>query len=38
MRTTGLDRATTAQRLGVHKSYLDHAFRDHPEYALDTAA
>jgi AraC-like DNA-binding protein len=38
MRTTGLDRATTAQRLGVHKSYLDHAFRDHPEYALDVAA
>lgn len=38
MRTTGLDRATTAARLGVHKSYLDHAFRDHPQYAVEQAA
>jgi hypothetical protein len=38
MSTTGADRATTAARLGVHKSYLDHALRDHPEYALETAA
>lgn len=38
MTTTGLDRHATAQRLGVHKSYLDHAFRDHPEYAVEVAA
>lgn len=38
MRTSGLDRATAAARLGVTKSYIDHAFRDHPEYALGTAA
>ncbi|MEU0200873.1 MULTISPECIES: hypothetical protein [unclassified Streptomyces] len=38
MRTTGLDRHATAQRLGVHKSYLDHAFRDHPQYAVEVAA
>lgn len=38
MRTTGLDRHATAQRLGVHKSYLDHAFREHPEYDLGVAA
>lgn len=34
----GADRATAAERLGVHKSYLDHALRDFPEYALETAA
>ncbi|MFD8771364.1 hypothetical protein [Streptomyces sp. NPDC059916] len=34
----GLDRFTAAERLGVHKSYLDHAFREFPEYALETAA
>jgi hypothetical protein len=38
MRTTGLDRQATAERLGIHKSYLDHAFRDHPEYAVEVAA
>lgn len=38
MRTTGLDKAATAERLGVHKSYLDHAFRDHPQYAVEVAA
>ncbi|MEV7975364.1 hypothetical protein [Streptomyces sp. NPDC086519] len=38
MRFAGLDRQAAADRLGVHKSYLDHAFRDHPEYAVDVAA
>ena len=38
MRTTGLSKAATAARLGVDKSYLDHAFRDHPEYAIEVAA
>ncbi|MFE6785141.1 hypothetical protein ACFVFF_23080 [Streptomyces sp. NPDC057680] len=38
MRTTGVDRATAAARLGVSKAYVEHAFRDHPEYALGTAA
>jgi hypothetical protein len=34
----GLDRATAAERLGVHKSYVDHALRDHPQCALEVAA
>lgn len=38
MRISGLDRATAAQRLGVSKAYIDHAFRDHPEYAVEVAA
>jgi hypothetical protein len=38
MTTTGLDRAATAARLGVDKSYIDHAFRVHPEYAVEVAA
>lgn len=38
MRTTGLNKAATALRLGVDKSYLDHAFRDHLEYAVEVAA
>jgi hypothetical protein len=38
MRTTGLDKAAAAARLGVDKSYVDHAFRDHPEYAIEVAA
>ncbi|MFB7707966.1 hypothetical protein [Streptomyces sp. NPDC056105] len=38
MRYCGLDRYGAAERLGVHKSYLDHAFREFPEYALETAA
>jgi hypothetical protein len=38
MRFSGLDRATAAQRLGVSKAYIDHAFRDHPQYAIGVAA
>jgi hypothetical protein len=38
MTTIGLDRASAAERLGVAKSYIDHAFRDHPEYAVEVAA
>ncbi|MEU0818878.1 hypothetical protein [Streptomyces mirabilis] len=38
MTTVGLDRAATAERLGVDKSYIDHAFRDHPEYLVEVAA
>ncbi|MBD9700704.1 hypothetical protein IHE56_01070 [Streptomyces sp. ID01-12c] len=38
MTTTGLSRAETAARLGVDKSYIEHAFRDHPEYAVEVAA
>jgi hypothetical protein len=38
MTTIGLDRASAAERLGVAKSYIDHAFRDHPEYAVEAAA
>jgi len=38
MRTTGADKTAAAERLGVSKSYIEHAFRDHPEYALETAA
>ncbi|MFH8627808.1 hypothetical protein ACH4A8_38975 [Streptomyces vietnamensis] len=38
MRTTGIDKAAAAERLGVSKAYVEHAFRDHPEYALGTAA
>jgi hypothetical protein len=38
MTTIGLDRASAAERLGVTKSYIDHAFRDHPEYAVEVAA
>jgi hypothetical protein len=34
----GHDRRTAAERLGVHKSYVDHALRDHPQYALEVAA
>ncbi|MFJ2697477.1 hypothetical protein ACIO5Z_14785 [Streptomyces rochei] len=33
-----LDRASAAARLGVSKAYIDHAFRDHPQYAVDVAA
>lgn len=33
-----LDRETAAARLGVSKSYIDHALRDHPEYAIEAAA
>lgn len=38
MRTSGLDRGATAERLGVSRAYIDHAFRDHPEYAVEVAA
>jgi hypothetical protein len=38
MTTAGLDRAAAAERLGVDKSYIDHAFRDHPEYDVAVAA
>ena len=38
MRLCGLDRHAAAERLGVHKSYLDHAFREYPQYALEVAA
>lgn len=38
MRTTGLTKAAAAERLGVDKSYIDHAFRDHPQYAVEVAA
>lgn len=38
MRHGGLDRATAAVRLGVHKSAVDHALREHPEYATEAAA
>jgi hypothetical protein len=38
MRTAGLTKAAAAERLGVDKSYVDHAFRDHPEYAIEVAA
>ena len=38
MRLCGLDRHAAAQRLGVTKSYIDHAFREYPQYALEQAA
>lgn len=38
MRTVGLGRGATAERLGVSRAYIDHAFRDHPEYAVEVAA
>jgi hypothetical protein len=38
MRISGLDRGTAAERLGVSRAYIDHAFRDYPEYAAEVAA
>jgi plasmid maintenance system antidote protein VapI len=38
MRLCGLDRHAAAERLGVTKSYIDHAFREYPQYALEVAA
>lgn len=38
MTTVGLSRAETAARLGVDKSYIEHAFRNHPQYAVEVAA
>lgn len=35
---SGLTRASAAERLGVSKAYIDHAFRDHPKYAIEAAA
>jgi hypothetical protein len=35
---SGLDKNAAAQRLGVDKSYIEHAFREHPQYAMETAA
>jgi hypothetical protein len=37
MTTARVDRELTAARLGVDKSYIDHAFRDHPQYAVEAA-
>jgi hypothetical protein len=38
MRVSGLDKAAVAERLGISKAYVEHAFRDHPEYAVAVAA
>lgn len=38
MTTNGLNKAAAAERLGVDKSYVEHAFRDHPQYAPATTA
>ncbi|MEU1919307.1 hypothetical protein ABZ742_03940 [Streptomyces albogriseolus] len=38
MQHGGLDRAVAAHRLGVHKSYVDHALREHPDTDLGVAA
>ncbi|MEU0847676.1 hypothetical protein ABZ387_06875 [Streptomyces flaveolus] len=38
IRFSGLNREAAAQRLGVSKAYIDHAFRDHPQYAVEVAA
>jgi len=38
MRLSGLDRAAAAERLGVSKAYIDHAFREYPQYAIEVAA
>ncbi|NUP35965.1 MAG: hypothetical protein HOY76_02815 [Streptomyces sp.] len=38
MRISGLDKLAAAERLGVSKSYIEHAFRDHPQYAIGVAA
>lgn len=38
MRTSGLDRGATAERLGVSRDYIDHAFRDYPDLAVEVAA
>jgi hypothetical protein len=34
MQQGGLDREAAAERLGVHKSYVDHALREHPDTDL----
>jgi hypothetical protein len=38
MQQGGLDREAAAERLGVHKSYIDHALREHPGTGLEVAA
>ncbi|MFC8983879.1 hypothetical protein [Streptomyces sp. NPDC057115] len=38
IRFSGLSRAAAAERLGVSKAYVEHAFRDHPQYAVEVAA
>ena len=38
MRVSGLDKHAAAERLGVSTSYIEHAFRDFPQYALEVAA
>ena len=38
MRLTGLNRRAAAERLGVSKAYIDHAFREFPQYAIGVAA
>ena len=38
MRYSGLDKTAAAERLGISVAYIDHAFRDHPEYAVEVAA
>jgi len=38
MTTNGLSKVAAAERLGVAKSYVEHAFRDHPEYDPRAAA
>ncbi|MEV5944643.1 hypothetical protein [Streptomyces sp. NPDC051994] len=37
MRTGGVDRYRAAERLGVSRAYVDHAFRDFPQYAVEAA-
>lgn len=38
MRFAGLDRQAAADRLGVSRAYIDHAFREYPQYAIGVAA
>ena len=38
MRFSGLDKAAAAERIGVSKSYVEHAFREYPQYAAEVAA
>jgi hypothetical protein len=38
MRLSGLDRQAAADRLGISKAYIDHAFREYPQYAIGVAA
>lgn len=38
MRFNRLNRAAAAERLGVSTAYIDHAFRDYPQYAVEVAA